>query len=225
MRSNALHVRALNARPVVETQAISVRPNGFDPNTRTFTAAVLATSKPIRIRGGIMESLDLSAAQLPENLPLLLDHKSDVRSTVGKITNLRIVGDELLGDGQLTSDPSIDWLVSRIGDGTAGGLSVGYSIERSRDGAGRSRTIVPAFDHAAIVAQPADRRAGIRSVDDDYDDDDDDHDDDTVMHGVGQTEPQRNARIRSLCRTLGLTRQIEERAIGISGPTRRSWIP
>jgi hypothetical protein len=206
MRNNALHVRALNARPVVETRAISVRPNGFDPNTRTFTAAVLATSKPIRVRG-IMESLDLSASQLPESLPLLLDHKSDVRSTVGKITNLRIVGDELLGDGQLTSDPSIDWLVSRIGDGTAGGLSVGYSVERARDGAGRSRTIVPAFDHAAIVAQPADRRAGIRSADDDFDNDDDIDDD------RGDNDPQRNARIRSLCRTLGLTREIEERAI------------
>ena len=59
-----------------------------------------------------MESLDLSAAQLPESLPLLLDHRSDVRSTVGQSTNLRVQGDELLGDGTLTSDTSIDWLVS-----------------------------------------------------------------------------------------------------------------
>ena len=207
MRNNALHVRALNARPVVETRAISFKPNSFDPNTRTFTAAVLAASRPVKMRGGIFEGLDLSAAALPESMPLTLDHKNDVRSTVGKVTNLRVVGDELLGDGQLTSDPSIDWLCSRIADGTCGGLSVGYSVERSRDGAGRSRTIVPEFDHVAVVARPADRRAGIRSANDDYDNDDF-NDDDRL-----DNDPQRNARIRSLCRTLGLSREIEERAI------------
>ena len=205
MYHNRLRLRAASARDVVETRAISVRPNSFDSNARTFTAAVLATSRPIRVRGGVMESLDLTAAQLPESLPLLLDHRSDVRSTVGRVTNLRVQGDELLGDGTLTSDTSIDWLVSRIADGTAGGLSVGYSIERSREGAGRARTIVPAFDHVGIVAQPADRRAGIRSSDFSDDDDDD--------RGDRRDARERNGRIRSLCRTLGISRQIEERAI------------
>ena len=213
--SNRLYVRAVSARDVVETRAISVRPNSFDQNARTFTAAVLATSRPIRVRGGVMESLDLAAAQLPESLPLLLDHRSDVRSTVGRVTNLRVQGDELLGDGTLTSDTSIDWLVSRIADGTAGGLSVGYSIERSREGAGRARTIVPAFDHVGIVAQPADRRAGIRSQDD-LDDDD--------PPTIAETPANATAKIRSLCRTFGLARQIEDARSTSHGPTRRSWI-
>ena len=208
MYHNRLRLRAASARDVVETRAISVRPNSFDQNARTFTAAVLATSRPIRVRGGVMESLDLTAAQLPESLPLLLDHRSDVRSTVGRVTNLRVQGDELLGDGTLTSDTSIDWLVSRIADGTAGGLeSVGYSIERSREGAGRARTIVPAFDHVGIVAQPADRG---NQIADDSDDDDDDR-------GDRRDPRERNGRIRSLCRTLGISRQIEERAIDESG--------
>jgi hypothetical protein len=185
----------------LHTRAIAVKPNSFDPNTRTFTAAVLATSRPIRVRGGIEESLDLAAAQLPEFLPLLLDHKSDIRSTVGRVNNLRISGDELLGDGKLTSDPSLDWLASRIGDGTVGSLSVAYTATASRVGSGRSRTVVPKFMHAALVSEPADDRAGLRSADDG---DDDRRDDDL------QT---RNARIRSLCRTLGLGHEIEERAI------------
>ena len=190
-----------NDRTPIHTRAVAVRPNSFDPNTRTFTDAVLATSRPIRVRGGIEETLDLAAAQLPEFLPLLLDHKSDIRSTVGKVTNLRVHGDELLADGKLTADPSLDWLASRIGDGTVGSLSIGYTAAVSRHGNGRSRTVVPRLIHAALVSEPADDRAGLRSADDD-----DDHGDDRDL----QT---RNARIRSLCRTLGLRREIEERAI------------
>ncbi|MCQ4191022.1 phage major capsid protein [Methylocystis suflitae] len=193
------------------TRAIAVRPNTFDRATRSFTGAVLATSRPIRVRGGIMESLDLASAQFPESLPLNLDHHSDVRSTVGRVTNLRVQGDELIADGRLTADASIDWLAERIADGTAGSLSIGYRAASVREGAGRSRLVVPELVHAAIVSEPADSRAGIRSADNDDDDGLDEFDDGgTDLYG---DVAQRNARVRSLCRTLGLPREIEERAI------------
>ncbi|WP_292533519.1 hypothetical protein [Methylocystis sp.] len=188
----------------VFTRAIAVRPNTFDRATRTFTGAVLATSRPIRMRGGIMETLDFPPG-LPQSLPLNLDHRTDVRSAIGRVTNLRVQGEELLCDGQISSDSSVDWLVERISDGTVASLSVGYRAAQVREGAGRSRTVTPEFIHAAIVSEPADERAGIRSADDGADDDERDDD--------AQDTATRNARVRSLCRSLGLSRDVEDRAI------------
>lgn len=198
----------LRNRPSGEvfTRAIAVKPNSFDPATRTFTA-VLATDRPIRMRGGFMESLDLAAAQLPESLPLNLDHKSDVRSTVGRVKNLRVVDGELTGDGVISRASHCDWLADLVEDGTATSVSVAYRAASVREGADRrSRTVVPQFLHAAIVSEPADDRAGIRSRDDD---------DDSFEPDDGQDITQRNARTRSLCRQLGLDslidRAIDER--------------
>jgi hypothetical protein len=59
--------------------------------------------------------------------------------------------------------------------------------------------------HAALVCEPADDRAGVRDrTGDDRDDDRDRNDDDDVA---------RNRRVRALCRTLGLSRTVEDQAI------------
>ncbi len=178
------------------TRAIAVRANSFDATARTFAGAVLATAAPVR-RRGFTEVLDLAGAQLPEGLPLVLDHRDNVRDTVGRMTNLRVVNGELLGDGRLTADASVDWLAARIADGTVAALSVGYTVGRWRDDANNTRTAVDWTPrHAAIVSSPADDRARIRSSDDGDDDNRDDR-----------------ARIRGLARALGLSREVEERAM------------
>ena len=161
----------------------------------------LATSRPIRVRG-IEEALDLTAARLPDSLPLLLDHRSRYSLDVGRVTNLRIQGDELIADGRITADPSFDWLCARLADNTVGSLSIGYTAETVRNGAGRSRTVVPRIVHASLVSEPADDRAGIRSADDPADDQDNE-----------ERSATRNGRIRSLCRALDLPQTILDRAI------------
>lgn len=164
---NSLHVRTRADDGAVFMRSVTVPSNSFDRATRTFIGAVLATSAPVRHRG-MTEILDLAGGQYPESLPITLDHRNDVRSTIGRMTNLRVVGDELLGDGRLTADPSVDWLVERMSDGTVGALSVGFTVARWRDNADRSRTATDWRPiHAAIVQSPADERAGIRSADDD----------------------------------------------------------
>ena len=185
------------------TRAIAVRPNSFDARERTFVGAVLATAAPVR-RRGFTEVLDLAGAQLPDGLPLVLDHRDNVRDTVGRMTNLRVVNGELLGDGRLTADASVDWLAARISDGTVGALSVGYTVGRWRDDANNTRTAVDWTPrHAAIVSSPADDRARIRSADDGDEDD------------GSSREPSiaDRARIRGLARALGLSREVEQRAM------------
>ena len=177
--------RARDDDRAVLTRSVAVRPNTFDRTTRTFTGAVLATTAPVR-----REILDLAGGHYPESLPITLDHRNDVRSTIGRMTNLRVAGDELLGDGKLTADTSVDWLIARIEDGTVGALSVGFTVDRWRDNADRTRTAVSWRPlHAAIVSQPADERAGIRSAEEPDDIEDERGDED---------------RIRALGRELGL---------------------
>jgi hypothetical protein len=187
------------------TRAVAVRPNSFDAAARTFAGAVLATSTPVR-RRGYSEVLDFAGVQLPEHLPIVLDHRDDVRSTVGRMSNLRISNGELLGDGRLSGDASLDWLASRISDGTVGALSVGYTVARWRNDPQNVRTAIEWRPlHAAIVSSPADSSARIRSTDDP--DPDDPEPDDPLV---------RAARVRSLSRALGLSREIETRAIAES---------
>lgn len=189
------------------TRAIPVKPNSFNAADRSFAAAILATATPVA-RRGYTEVLDLGGAQLPESLPIVLDHRADVRSTVGRMSNLRVQGSELIGDGRLSGDASLGWLCDRISDGTVGALSVGFTVERWQNGANNTRTAVSWRPvHAALVSSPADDRARIRSS---ADDDFENGKSDTC---VAFDPSERRARIRSLSRALGLSRDIENRAL------------
>jgi hypothetical protein len=185
-------------------RSAAIRPNSFNRETRTFTA-VLATSSPLQRRGGY-EVLDLESIVLPASAPILLDHRATVDATVGRAENIRREGDAIVGDCRISSDPALASLCERIADGTVDGVSIGYSVPRwneTRAPSGeRTRTAVGAvLRHAALVAEPADSRAGIRSNDDD--------DDDRRSSGNAGG----NAHIRALCRSLGLSRDMEDRAI------------
>ena len=197
-------------------RAAEIAPNSFNKETRSFNA-VLATSAPVRRRGG-HEILDLASMQLPASVPLLLDHRATVNSTVGRAANIRRDGDSIIADCRLSGDPALASLAERIADGTVTGISIGYSVQKWAEarGAAGERTHVAigaVLRHAALVAEPADANAGIRSAGDG--DGFDGHDDDGDNNGDnGNNDPAaRNAHIRSLCRALGLRRELEDRAI------------
>lgn len=152
--------------PDILTRTVAPRANSYDPATRTFEA-VIATAAPVRRRAHL-EVLDLAGADLPDSLPIQLDHRTDVQATVGRMSDFQIVGDELRGRGRLSSDPEVAWIGHRIADGTLANMSVGFRVARWRDGRGeagaRTRTAT-AWEpvEASFVMDPADRRAKIRS--------------------------------------------------------------
>ena len=187
-------------------RAASIRPNSFNREARTFTA-VLATGTPIQRRGGYREVLDLSSMTLPQSAPLLLDHRASVDALVGRAENIRRDGDTIVADCRISGDPSLASLCERIADGTVDGVSIGYSVGKwneTRSDGERIRIAVGAsLRHAALVAEPADERAGIRSLDDG--DDDRDHD--------RRDDHQRDAQTRQLCRALGWTPDSIDRAV------------
>lgn len=195
------------------TRAAEIRPNSYVRETRTFTAT-LATGRPIERRGG-HEILDLSSLQLPQSAPLLLDHAATVANTVGRVSNIRIEGDAVVGDCKISGDPSLNSLCERISDGTLTDISIGYSVRdwrEARSASGeRIRTAVNArLHHASLVAEGADPRSGIRSLDEpDY----------VPPVGSSPSDGDRHALLRDqqtrqLGRALGLAPELVDRAIG-----------
>ena len=184
-------------------RAASIRVNSFNREARTFTA-VLATGTPIQRRGGF-EVLDLASRQLPASAPLLLDHCATVDATVGRGENIRRDGDVIVANGRISADPALSSLCERIADGTVDGVSIGYLVPRWNETRGasgeRTRIAVGAvLRHAALVAEPADSNAGIRSQDNNNDDD-------------RRTDQLRDTQTRQLCHALGWTRDLIDRAV------------
>lgn len=154
--------------PDIVTRSATPRANSFDPTTGTFDA-VIASAGAVR-RRGYVEFLEPTGADLPDSLPIQLDHRTDVRASVGRMSNLRVEGDVVVGTGRLSSDPELAWIGRRIADGTLSSMSVGYRVSRWRDGRDlktgtRTRTAT-AWEpvEASFVMDPADRRAKIRST-------------------------------------------------------------
>ena len=176
-------------------RSAEILPNTFNREARTFVAT-LATAAPIQRRGGF-ESLDLASMELPASAPILLDHRATVNDTVGRASNIRRDGDTIVADCRISGDPALASLCERIADGTVSGMSIGYAVPRwneSRSATGeRTRIALGAvLRHAALVAEPADAGAGIRSLDEPDD---------------------RDQRIQLLCRMLDVSRDIEVRAL------------
>ena len=138
----------------------------------------------------------------------MLDHNARARDTVGFMREPRRENGSVIMRGTLSGDASLDWLRTRMSDGTFDSVSIAFSVPRNgwrdaTDASGaRVRTAVGAqFRHVAIVTEPADEAARIRSAEEDDDDDDSD-----VRRDV-------NRRIRSLGRDLGLSREAVDQAI------------
>ena len=185
-----------------KTISYSVPPRSR-PTPSTRKAAPSSRCSPRQTRSSAVAATRCSIwprMQLPTSAPILLDHRATVADTVGKAENLRREGDTIVADCRISGDPALASLCERIADGTVDGVSIGYSVPKwaeSKSASGeRTRTAMGAtLRHAALVAEPADSQAGIRS------------------HGDGDDEGNRNGSIRTLCRALGMSRDLEDRAI------------
>lgn len=141
--------------------------NTYNPQHRTFEV-VLATAAPVD-RGNFLEVLDVAGADWPESLPLQLDHVLSVENTIGRVENIRVENGQLIGRARLSQGADLDWLASRIEDGTITSLSVGYRVARwqNRNGERGSKPLRTAIAwtlvEASLVVDPADPAARVRS--------------------------------------------------------------
>lgn len=141
--------------------------NTFDAAARTFDV-ILATAAPVD-RGNFLEVLDVAGADWPESLPLQLDHVLSVENTIGRVENIRVEAGQLVGRARLSQGADLDWLASRIEDGTITSLSVGYRVARwqNRNGERGNKPVRTAVAwtlvEASLVVDPADPAARVRS--------------------------------------------------------------
>lgn len=153
--------------PETVARAATVRPNSVDREARTFEA-VIATRTPVRGRSGAMEILDVSAIRTPESVPLQLDHRTDVRSAVGRIGSFRVEGDVLVGTARLSRAADVDPILDRLADGTIDAVSVGLVVDRwaeSAAGGQRSRTATDSrLREVSLTNFPLDPNARIRAM-------------------------------------------------------------
>lgn len=187
------------------SRAATVRPNSVDPEARTFEA-VIATATPVRGRSGALEILDVAAIRTPESVPLQLDHRTDVRSAVGRIGNFRVEGDVLVGTARLSRAADCDPILDRLADGTIDAVSVGLVVDRwaeSAAGGQRSRTATASrLREVSLTNFPLDPNARIRSVPEQI------TNDPPAPEGVTRAQ-----RFRNMQRRLGLPVEFADEAI------------
>lgn len=184
------------------------RPNTFDREARTFDA-VLATGAVV---AGVR--LPMDALEVPENVPVQLDHDTSVRQSVGRVVRTWHEGDALVGTIQLSADPSLSWLAERIADGTITGVSIGFAVTAWARSEGAVRVVGRArLVELSLVSTPADAAATIRSMT---------MEDQSVAAETAtettteDTRAERRSRareVRTLCRSLGLSSDFADTAI------------
>lgn len=148
-----------------------IRPNSFDPETRTVSA-VIATPTPVLrrdARGPFFEvltadTLDLSAS---ESLPVLDSHRTaSVRDQLGRVRSITQEGGNIVAVLEITSAEDAAPVVQRIADGTVTGVSIGYRVAgwtEKTTPEGRVKT--PTRWHiteVTLTSNPADPSARIR---------------------------------------------------------------
>ncbi len=110
----------------------------FDEENRTVEA-VVSTGAGYPRRGGTrnghsyIEMLDLSAID-PASLigiPLLDAHnQSTVRAVIGKVIAARHSALGILATLQFSRSPDVDPIFDRVRDGTLGGVTIGYTVQK-----------------------------------------------------------------------------------------------
>ncbi|MEM0906906.1 MAG: prohead protease/major capsid protein fusion protein [Pseudomonadota bacterium] len=145
-------------RPDLITRRQVGPPTSVDTAVRTFTA-VIATEAAVE---GVRLSLD--GLHIPDTVPVQLDHETDVESTVGRVVRTWREGSELLAKIRLSEDPSLDWLLARLADGTVRGVSIGFRVSAwgPREGDVRVATSAELVE-VSLTNFPADKAATVRS--------------------------------------------------------------
>lgn len=146
----------------------------WNPETWTFDV-VRSTGAPVQrvdARGAYDELLAIEQAAFSRLCPLLDSHnRESVDAVLGHVDNLRAVGGELLGRATLSRhNPRSQRIAAELSDGRTFGVSIGYTVskwsERTDPATGRCQRVAVAFTvlETSLVAIPADRHAGIRSM-------------------------------------------------------------
>ena len=146
----------------------------WNAETQTFEC-VLSTGAAVTrwdARGEYDEMLAIEQTAFFGMRPLLDSHSRDsVDAVLGHVDNLRAVGGELLGRATLSRhNPRSQRIAAELTDGRTFGISIGYTVskwnERKDPATGRRQRVAVVFDvlEASLVALPADRHAGIRSM-------------------------------------------------------------
>lgn len=172
-------------------------PTSVDRDAREFEA-VIASEDPV---AGVV--LQLAGLEVPEGVPLLLDHRATTESTVGRLLSTRREGGLLIGRFRLSSDPGLAWLIERLADGTLTGLSVGFRVEAWGSPAANGNRVATraTLVEVSITPTPADGRARVRS---EQMDDDETITAPAVEENTTNTRAAVNREIRALSHTFGL---------------------
>jgi HK97 family phage prohead protease len=149
-------------------RSAALRPSTFDPEGRTIEA-IVSTGAPVA-RAGYTEVLDLRGADLSRfvGAPVLDGHRRETtRDQLGVIEAARMTSDGLLVTIRFRESTGAAQVMQDVANGTLRGLSIGYSIEQTReakDGTKRLRTALRWTPiEVSIVPVPADPGAHFRT--------------------------------------------------------------
>lgn len=160
--------------PETLTREAPIRASSWNAERRTFDL-ILSAGSPVErydSAGAYDEILELRGASAPPVLPLLNSHnRFDLEARLGDVSNVRMVGAELIGTARLSRHaPLAQRIAAELGDGTRFGVSIGYRVtawaERINSTTKRREKAATAFEllEASLVAIPADQAATTRSV-------------------------------------------------------------
>lgn len=110
-------------------------PASFDREARTVRAT-LATDAPVTRRGPDpaggrgewIEVLDVAASPWPASVPLLADHRNEIRSLAGVVEAIAVRAGRLEGTLRLAPTSFGDELMTLIEASALQGVSVGYAL-------------------------------------------------------------------------------------------------
>lgn len=157
----------MNKTTTIERLTRSATLAGAGDGERGFFATIASRSPVHRrdARGPFLEVLDPAGLEPVADVPLLADHRAEVRSIVGRVTDIAADGGAVTGTLRLSEAADVEPIVSRIRDGSVTSVSAGYSVSEwreSRDGDRRVKTAVRwQLLEVSLVAVPADQNAKI----------------------------------------------------------------
>jgi hypothetical protein len=157
----------------------AARPSTWDPDSNTVDA-VIASTTPVARRdgkGAFNEVLDVNGADLSRLIgaSVLDGHQAGgVRSIIGVVKSAHVEGNTIIATLQMSSRPELDPIKRDIADGVIRHLSVGYSIEQTKEtteAGTRTRTATKWTPReVSFVAIPADASAHTRTGNNDMTD-------------------------------------------------------
>jgi HK97 family phage prohead protease len=187
----------------IHLRAANMRPATFSAEARTIEA-IVSTGAPVA-RPGYTEVLDLRGVDLARlvGAPVLDGHRRDTtRDQLGVIEAARITHEGLFVVIRFRESTPAQAVMTDVANGTLRGLSIGYTIEQTReakDGTKRVRTATRWTPiEVSIVPVPADPGAHFRNGEVTMPT--------TELEVQVQTRAEMNTEIRSIAELAGLDR-------------------